>query len=383
MSRDAAVVGGPVAGAGDSTPQTRLATVATWIVLGVVPVCLFGFYLAASFAHDSIAYDFRKAYLPAAHDVRDGVSPYPGLDDPDLLAETAYVYPPALAYVLTPLTAFSEDAGSVVAAALALALLLGTLLVLRIRDRRCYGALLLWAPSLNAVHTASASVLVAFAAALVWRYRATVSPLGLSLGAAVAVKLVLWPLFVWTLATRRLRATVWAAVVGVGIALGSWALLGFEDLGSYPSLLRRLADLEATSSYSIVGVAAELGLGETAGKVLAACVGLALLAGCAALARRGDDARSFTCAIAAALAFTPVLWEHYLVLLVVPLAVMRPRFSGLWLLPIVIWLAPRSDNGEGLQTVLPLAVAAILVTLLVIGPPRAAPATAAADAARP
>jgi alpha-1,2-mannosyltransferase len=381
VSRELALSGRSLRGA--QRVPSGISRIATWIVLAALPVCLFGFYLAASHAHDSLAYDFRKAYLPAAHDVLDGVSPYPGLNDPDLLAETAYVYPPALAYALSPLTALSEDAASVVAAGLALSLVLGALLLLGLRDWRCYGAVLLWAPTLNAVHVASSSALLVFAAALAWRYRATTWPLAVSLGLAIAVKLVLWPLLVWTLVSQRVRATALAVAIGLAVGLGSWALLGFEGLDDYPSLLRRLADLEDASSYSLVGVSAELGLGETAGRVIAIAVGVGLLAACIGLARRGDDLRSFACAIAAALAFTPILWQHYLVLLVVPLAVARPRFSAVWLLPVAIWLAPRSDNGDGLQTLLPLGVAALLVTLLLIGPRQRLPATAGAGAARP
>jgi alpha-1,2-mannosyltransferase len=360
----------------------RAVTVATWIALGVVPLVVTGFFLVASLAHESLAYDFRHAYLPAAHAVLDGESPYPALDDPDLAAETAYVYPPALAFVLTPLTPLSENAASVVAAILALELLVGTLLVLGVRDWRCYGAAFLWAPSINAVHTASSSLLLGFAAALAWRYRTTVWPLAASIGLAIAVKLVLWPLLVWTLVTRRLRATVWALVIGVAVALGSWAALAFEDLDRYPSLLRKLAELEAESSYSLVGVSATLGLGDTGGRAIAVAVGVALLAAVVTFARRADDFRAFTCALASALAFTPILWQHYLVLLLVPLAVARPRFSGVWLIPVVLWLAPREDNGEGIQTLLPMVVAAVLVALLLLGPRSPRGATTPAAAAR-
>lgn len=354
-------------------------TVATWIVLFAVPVAWTSFYLVAAGVHESLAYDFREAYLPAAHSVLDGESPYPALDDPELAAETAYVYPPLLAYAVVPATLLSENAASVVAALVAVGLLLATMLVLGVRDWRCYGAALLWAPTLNALHTASSSLLLALAAALAWRYRERAWPLATSIGLGIAVKLLLWPLLVWTLATRRLRASVGAALVALGVTVGLWALLGFEDLTRYPSLLRRLAELEAENSYSLVAVGAVLGVGEDVAQVLAVAIGIALLAACVVFARRGDDLRSFTSALAAALAFTPILWQHYLVLLLVPLAIARPRFSGVWLVPAILWLAPREDNGEGLQTLLPALVGAVLVAYLLRRP--AARATAPSPAA--
>ena len=47
------------------------------------------------------------------------------------------------------------------------------------------------------------------------------------------------------------------------------------------------------------------------------------------------DRVSLTAAIGAALVLTPILWIHYLVLLVVPLALARPRLSPLWLVPLI------------------------------------------------
>lgn len=367
----------------DSSPPGVVTRVATWILLGVAPLVVASFFLAASFAHHSLAYDVRKAYLPAAHAVLHGESPYPASDSPALVAETAYVYPPPLAYALTPLTPLPLNVAVTIAALLALAALVGTLIVLEVRDWRCYGAALVWAPVLIGVQTASASVVLPLAAALAWRYRSKVAIPAASLGLAAAVKLVLWPLFVWTAATRRLRAMVWGIVIGLVSALGTWAILGFEDLGGYSDLLRRLTDLEAANTYSFVGVSSELGLGETFGKALATASGAALLVACVILARRGDDFRSFTCALASALALSPILWQHYLVLLLVPLAIARPRFSAIWLLPVLLWLSPRTDNGEGVQTLFPALGAAVLLAL-VLARPRSAEGVSASPAdARP
>ena len=48
----------------------------------------------------------------------------------------------------------------------------------------------------------------------------------------------------------------------------------------------------------------------------------------------------------------------------VPLGIMRPRFSAIWLLPVVLWLSSRSDNGDGLEALLPAVVVGTLVLLL-------------------
>ena len=338
--------------------------IATVFVLAVLPVVCATFFLAASYSHDTLAYDFRRAYLPAAEAVLDGESPYVEVDDPRLAAETAYVYPPVLAYALTPLTALSEDAASIVVVLAGVALLAGALVLVGVRDWRCYTVTLVWAPSLIGLQTGSSSLLLAFAAACAWRFRDRVLPSAAAIGLGVATKLLLWPLLVWTLATRRAIATAAAAAVAATTVFVAWALLSFEDIARYPELLQRLAELEADDSYSVVGFAAALGLDDTVGLVLSMALGASLLAACVLYGRRGDDVRSFASAIAAALAFTPILWQHYLVLLLVPLAVVRPRFSAVWLLPVALWLAPREDNGVPLQTLLPLLAAAALVAFV-------------------
>jgi hypothetical protein len=62
----------------------------------------------------------------------------------------------------------------------------------------------------------------------------------------------------------------------------------------------------------------------------------------------------------AALAATPILWQHYLVFLLLALAVAQPRLSVAWLLPLVVYLAPWKGNGALWQTVVvPIVVALV------------------------
>lgn len=319
-----------------------------------------------------LAWDVRFAYLPAAEAVLDSGSPYPALDDPILEEQKGYVYPPQLALVLAPLTPLPIELVALLVAASLVALIVVMLLLLGVRDARCHAAALLWMPVASGVLLANVSIPLAFALALAWRYRDRVFPPAAALGLAVSAKLLLWPLLVWTLTTRRVRATASALLVGLGVTVAAWAAIGFAGLASYPSLLRRLSEIQAENSYSLVGMAATLGLGESVGRVLTLAVGGGLLLACAVLARRGDDLRAFTCAVAATLALSPIVWLHYLVLLLVPLAIARPRFSALWLLPILLWVSPRPGYAEGVQTFLPAIAAATLLAVVLVRPrPRA------------
>jgi len=372
--RSAADVSESWSGTGRPPPRGGLLTVAlvflaVTLVVGVVGVSAF---------QGLLAWDVRFAYLPAVDAILDGRSPYPALDDPILDDQKGYVYPPQLLLVLLPFAPLPVGVAAVFIALGMLALLGLTLHVLGIRDVRCYAAALLWVPAISGVLFSNLSIPLAFALAIAWRYRDAVWPPALALGLSVSAKLVLWPMFVWMLATRRFRATALAVLVGVGVTLGAWAAIGFDGLSGYPDLLQRLSEIQSTRSYSIVGMAATLGLDEAVGRALTLAVGVSLLVGCATFARRDDDVRAFTCAVAATLALSPIVWLHYLVLLLVPLAIARPRFSLIWLLPALLWVSPRPGYAEGLQTFLPAIAAAILLAVL-LARPRAGGA-AAADA---
>jgi len=325
-------------------------------------------FVSFSASEELLAWDVRFAYLPAAEAVLDGESPYPALDDPILEEQKGYVYPPQLAIALTPLTPLPVDVAAALLAGVMIALLAATLAVLGIRDVRCYAAAFLWMPVTSGVLFANVSVPLAFALALAWRYRGRTWPPAVTLGLAVATKLVLWPTLVWLLATRRLGAALGAALVGLTVTLAAWAAIGFVGFREFPDLLRRLSEIQSENSYSVVGVAATLGLDVAVGNALALALGAGALLLCVIAARRLDDFRSFTWAVAASLLLSPIVWLHYLVVLLVPLAIARQRFSPLWLLPIVLVVSPRPGYPEGAATFLPMLVAAALLAVLLVRP---------------
>lgn len=341
-----------------SEPWGLRRTIFTGVLVGMAAVFLVA--LISATGSERLGYDFRAGYLPAAEAVVDGISPYMSHDPSAGDAPLPYVYPPQLALALVPFTLLSADAAAFVAFLGCFVALGGALAIVGVRDVRCYAAILLWAPGWNALEMANVSALLALALALMWRWRATKWELGIALGLAVSVKLFLWPMLVWTVAMRRLRPVVVAVAAGIGLTVAAWAAIGFEGLRSYPD---QLGEIEFDSSYSIVGMTLDLGLGRAVGDVLSAIVGVALLGLVVRFARREDELGAFTCAIAAALVLSPVVWQHYLVLLAIPLALYRPRFSVIWLLPVILWLSPRAGNGEAPELFLPALVAVVLLVV--------------------
>jgi hypothetical protein len=80
----------------------------------------------------------------------------------------------------------------------------------------------------------------------------------------------------------------------------------------------------------------------------------------------GGDRSAFVLALAAGFVFTPILWLHYLVLLIVPIALARPRLSVLWFAPLSLTVFEALDwyrgwpRGDG-----PALASVAIVTALV------------------
>lgn len=326
-------------------------------LLVAVPTILIVAHVGRWIVADDSGGDLRIAYLGGAHAILDGRSLFPGLQDPAVAAGTAYVYPPLLAFLTVPLTVVSGSVAVALGMVVAAILVPVILLIAGVRDYRCIGAAMLWAPVSNEVQTVNVSILVALLLAIAWRTRDRHLPSGLAIGGALALKLFGWPLLVWPFAMRRVRASLIGTAFAAALILGSWAAIGFAGFTGYPALLDRLAHVEASHSYSLVGAAAALGLGDAVGKALALLLMAGLVAWCLITGRQGDDRRSFAAAALAAIAFAPIVWLHYFLLLLVALAVTRPRFSAVWLLPLLMWLSPQAGNGTWYQTIIVVGAA--------------------------
>jgi alpha-1,2-mannosyltransferase len=300
-----------------------------------------------------VPFDF-SVYLGAAEHVRAGDSPYV---DPDEVTEESpapYVYPPLLAIVLVPATALPDEVGGsspagVLVSLVGIACIVSALLVLDVRDWRCYPIALLYPPTLENIEYGAVGSVLTLLVALGWRYRERVAAAALAIGAAIVLKVFLWPLVVWLAATRRWKASLGAVAVAAGLTVVSWAAIGFRGVTEYPDLLRRLSDIEAENSYSANAILVALGLPDGAARVLVAVLAVALLvlAWRVATDPTEGDRRALTLALAAGVVATPILWLHYLVLLVVPIALARPRLSALWFAPLALTIFELLDLYRG------------------------------------
>ncbi len=329
---------------------------------GVWPCLLTVWFLAVAAQQHVFAIDFHHAFWPAGRAVLEGTSPYPPATEASLSTGTAFVYPAPMAYLMAPFALLPHALADIVFTLLLAGAAFLTLRLLRVSDWRCYGAVFLWAAVFSALQTASLTLLLGLGAAVLWRFRARTGVAAAVTAAIVCAKLFLWPLGIWLIATRRYRAAAYALLLAVGVTLVAWAGLGFAGLLEFPSLLRTLTRLEEGESYTLYALAVELGADPVVSRALPYVAGGAVLLVAILLGRRGpDDPRAFVLALAASLLLSPIVWLHYFALLIVPLALSRPRFSAIWLVPAVCWVAAGKGNGVEWQTLLVLLSSALVV----------------------
>jgi hypothetical protein len=327
------------------------------LLLGAVPLVALVLALAAYAGDDRLALDFHNEVYRQADAVVNGRDAYES-PDADLTDRSSLLWPMAAVLPVVPLTALPAGAADWVATVLVIAALVAALLLLDVRDWRVYGAVLLWPAVIEAVQTANASLPLTLLVALAWRYRGRATIAGLALGYGVAVKLFLWPVVVWLALVGRARAALVAAVAAAASLL---LLLPFIGIADYVRLLRNLGETFEHDAYTIFALLTDAGAPDLAARAVTVALGLGVLA----LAWRRQ---SLGLALAAALMLSPIVWRHFFVLLLVPLALSRPRFDVVWLVPIGLWVGDGTLNGAPWQTACVLGLVALTFALCELCP---------------
>jgi alpha-1,2-mannosyltransferase len=281
---------------------------------------------------------FRRAGSAVLH----GHSPYVHPTATLLASNDRFVYPTPFALPFVPFTAIPERVAELAFLALSVAAVLMALWLLGVRDRRCYGVTFLGIPVFGALGVGSLGPFLLLLVAVGWRYRdRTVA--GVPLALAAATKLFLWPVLVWLVVTRRWRAVA-AAGVTLALAFVVWLAIDPSGMRRYPETLRVLNEVQRWKSYSLQSLAISLGVSATVGEVLSVAVALLGVAAIAVVAHRRGGREALAVSVVVAVLSTPILWLHYLILLLVPIALARPTLGPLWFLPLVLWVTPHPES---------------------------------------
>jgi hypothetical protein len=310
----------------------------------------------------TFGYDFHGGIWKAAHAILAGRSPYPHPDVHFLLGQlNAYIPPPPFALTALPLGLIPWAAAIAIWTCVSLAGLLGALMLVGVRDRRLYVLAAASFPFVCTLGFGQTEGVLALGVAAAWRWRGTL-PGAFAVGAVVGAKLFVWPLVIWLLLTRRFRAAAAAVAGAAALLLLCWSVIGFRGLSAYPRLLGADARAFAGRTHSFTALFTTVGVPHWPAEALGVLCAVGIVA--AMLRRARDDRTLFAAAVGFALLASPMLEMHYLTLLLVPLAVFRPRLDSLWLWAAnIFWLSPHEPAPGWQIAIVLVAIGAILLTL--------------------
>lgn len=314
-------------------------------------------------AHHMFAVDFHHAFWPAGLRTLHGQSPYVSPDSLAVRDGVAFVYPAAGALFFSLFALLPHAVADGVFAASCLLAAIGTLGVLGVRDWRLYGLILLWPPVISGWQTANLSLLLALGIAVMWRVRDRPAAVGLMLGLLIAVKVFVWPLGIWLLATRRSAAFGWAVASALVFSALAWLILGIDQVHAYAAVVNAASRVEEAAAYTPLALVLHFTSARGVAFAVEAVLAAAAIFACVRWGRRSDLA-ALSLAICISLLTTPTLWLHYLVLLLIPLAIARPRLGPIWALPLLLFACPVTGPVVW-QLLLALGVSALVVTTAV------------------
>ena len=329
----------------------RVRPVSLFVPAGALTLFLLMVGLVLSSAGKTLGYDYT-CYEGAARHLLDGKPMY---DNAFSIAvgtcPGTYTYPPVFAVVLVPWLVFGGAAAGLWCVAMAACFLAGVALLPVRRDIRwivIIVAALDW-PLLYAVKLGQVEpiLFLGFAAAWRWMDRPGVVGAATAIGALIKVQPAL--LGVWALATGRYRAAGIAVLMAVGLSAAATLVTGPGAWTAYVDLLRGLGGTFDTAHNFAPGAVAHAAgaSGAAASAVQLATAALAVAALLAAY-RWGSPGASLQATIVASQLISSPLRDHYLVLLLLPVAWLMSR-GRTWaaLIPLLGWIALFSNETAG------------------------------------
>lgn len=323
--------------------------------LPILALLSFGLGVSSTIAvaGDTLGYDYQ-AYVAAAERLIVGRPLYdPNVDVAGPFA--IYLYPPPFAVAFVPFALLPDSIGLWLWIGACVAMTAGAIALMPVsRDVRW--AVLLFAgldwPVAFAVKLGQVGPLLLLVFAVGWRLLRTQAAIGVVGGVGALVKVQPALVLVWALLTRRTMAVAIGAAVGAIAVVVTLPLVGLAAWTDYVQLLGRVnAPVTTPHNMTPGAVAFQAGLDEATASALQLGAVVAAMALWFAIAQRGSAEAGYLATVVVSQLLSPLLWDHYAMLLLLPVA---------WLLARRQWWA----------ALIPLATS---LPLLAVTPPAAYP----------
>jgi hypothetical protein len=199
-----------------------------------------------------------------------------------------------------------------------------------------------------------------------WRWLDSAAALGATAALGAAIKIQPGLVLVWALLTRRFRAVVVGTLVLGGLAGIATSMAGIGAWSDFLTLLRTVSD-PITTPHNFTPGAIAFQLGLPVGVAAAVQVVNTILAVAAiVVAVRGapDEAGYLVAAIASQLV-SPILWDHYAMILLLPVAYLLS--AGRWWAAVIPLMTAWPLVGIAPPVVYPIAFWVALLAVLAVG----------------
>ena len=251
-----------------------------------------------------------------------------------------YLYPPPLGIAFSGFASLSPDTGAVawyLAKVVALALAAAIMPVRTTTRLLAFGVSVFGFAVLRDLTEGNVSVLITLGLAVGWRYLDR--PLGaVALALATSVRATTGVYLLWFAIRRRWRPLAWMLATGAVLIVLTLPFVGIEGYRDYFTLLANVSDTgDLGQNRHLTRLALELGVAADHLWLVLVPTWILTVAAVIASTRR-DAATGYMVTAAASLLLAPLMWDHYLTILMLPAAFLfeRGRPWGM-ALPLFSW----------------------------------------------
>jgi hypothetical protein len=321
--------------------RERLPLLAAWVAAGVA--ALFLLLASTQFVKSSgYAFDFN-CYWGGAQRLAAGTGIYlpQNLEGPfQHGAPAVYVYAPPLAVLMAPATALPFDVaafGWLVLHLVALVAACALMPVGRPIRLAAFAVAAFSSPLLVDLNLGNVSTFVLLVSVIGWRWLDRPAA-AVALAAGMALRPQLGVVLVWWLVRRRFRLVAWAVLAGAALVIATLPFVGVQGYADFLRVVRNDQVAGVIHNGSLESAAIFLGFSGPV-PTLAFVLGAAVAVGAILVSLRRDTEISYAVTLCASLLLTPLLWGHYLLVLLIPAALLAQR-GRVWALalPLLGWL---------------------------------------------